>query len=66
MFSRTSGGMNKPKVYPPKIYGYSIYYGIEDFLFLFKKFASSLYRDDQFSWPQVLPDFLVEEPECIV
>ena len=58
--------MNKPKVPPPKIYDSSVYYGIEDFFYLFEKYANSIYGDDQLSWVQVLPDFLNGEPRCIV
>ena len=53
--------LNLKKVPPPEIYNCNIYGSIEDFLFIFEKFCLSVYGDDELSWLQVLPSFLIGE-----
>ena len=65
-FSRAIRIMNRPKVPPPRVFNTSHYYGVEDFLIIFEKYASSVYGDDQLSWVQVLPDFLEGEHLALV
>ena len=58
--------LNLKKVPPPEVYNCNIYGSIEDFLFIFEKFCLSVYGDDELSWLQVLPSFLIGEPKQIV
>ena len=59
-------GLNLKKVPPPEIYNENMYGGIEDLFFIFEKFCLSVYGDDEPSWLQVLPSFLIGEPKQIV
>ena len=50
----------------PKVYDGSLYHSINDFFHFFEKYCMAKYGDDQFSWLQVLPDFLEGQYKSIV
>ena len=56
----------KPVVVPPpKVFNGTWYHSISDFIHFFEKYCKAIYVDDQFSWLQVLPDFLAGQYKSI-